>query len=112
MIVLKTPDGKKVVVNRNTDERLYKAPENINIGVDTTRGTDLYRHVSRKGYVYYYFYRWSMWQGETCDYQLISEEEAIEFLLEKAGLSYPLGLSDSESKRAAELFPDIFVEDA
>ena len=112
IIVLKTPDGKKVVVNRNTDECLYRAPQNVNIGVDTTRGTDLYRHVSRKGNVYYYFYHWSMWQGETCVYTLIDEEEAKEFLLKLASKPYPVGLGDGERKRAEELFPDIFVEDA
>jgi len=111
MIVLKTPDGKKVVLNSSTDECLYRAPQNVN-GIDTTRGTDLYRHVSRKGNVYYYFYHWSMWQGESCDYQLISEEKAKEFLLENAGFSYPWGLSDRERKRAEELFPGIFEEDA
>jgi len=112
MIVLKTPDGKKVVLNRNTDECLYKAPKNINIGIDTTRGKDLYRHVSRKGNVYYYFYHWSMWQGETCDYQLIGEEEAREFLLKLASKPCPIGLDEDEKKRAEELFPNIFEEDA
>jgi hypothetical protein len=53
-----------------------------------------------------------MWQGETCDYQLIGEEEAKEFLLKLASKPYPIGLDEDEKKRAEELFPNIFEEDA
>jgi hypothetical protein len=110
--VLKTPDGKKVNVDIKEDECLYNAPRNINCGEDTTRGIDLYRHVSRKGNAYYYKVEWSMWQGEGCYYELVSEDEAKEFLLDKAELAYPIGLTQDEMKRAQELFPNIFEEDA
>jgi len=41
-----------------------------------------------------------------------SEEKAKEFLLKMACIPYPIGLDEDEKKRAEELFPDIFEEDA
>jgi hypothetical protein len=113
IIVLKTPEGKKVVCNTGTDEILYKAPINPpNTGTAYTRGTDLYTHVSRSGNRYFYFRHWSMWQGEEGSYELISSEEAKNFLLDKMHGGYWAGLEDSELERAKELFPDFLEEDA
>lgn len=114
MMVLKTPENKKVVINPKTDEKIYNAPSNPpNTGTNYTAGTDLYRHVARSGKAYYYTYSWSMWQGTPSHYKLITDEEAKQFLLEIAGINNEwVYLSASEEKRAKELFPDIFDEDA
>jgi hypothetical protein len=111
--ILKTPDGRKVVVNRQTDECLFKAARNPpNTGTAYTSGVDLYRHVSRKGNVYYYTYHWSMWQGSVDTYELITEEEAKQFLLKHMMMTGYDKLDEDEQKRAEELFPNIFEEDA
>jgi len=113
MQVLKTPDGKKVVVNCQTDECLFKAARNPpNTGTAYTSGTDLYRHVSRIGNVYYYTFSWSMWQGSVDSYELITEEQAKLFLLNRMMLTGWSKLDEDEIKRAEELFPGIFKEDA
>jgi len=111
--VLKTPDGKKVVINRETDECLFKAARNPpDTGTAYTSGVDLYRHVSRKGNVYYYTFGWSMWQGSVDTYELISEQQAKLFLLNHMMLTGWNKLDEDEQKRAEELFPGIFAEDA
>ncbi len=111
--VLKTPDGKRAVVNRNRDICLYDSPNNPpNTGTKYTSGTDLLAHKARSGTVYFYLYNWSMWQGSEDSYELINAETAKEFLLEKAGLTGWAELADSEKERAEEYFPGIFEEDA
>lgn len=114
MNVLKTPENKKIIINPKTDEKMYDAPVNPpNTGTSYTAGTDLYRHVARSGNVYYYTYSWSMWQGTPSEYKLLTEEEAKQFLLKIAGINNEwVYLSESEEKRAKELFPGIFDEDA
>lgn len=113
MYVLRTDDNKKVVINRKTDECLYLAPRNPpNTGLSYTSGVDLYMHIAKSGKRYFYLYHWSMWQGTEPYYELITEDEAKEFLLKKAGLSGWSALTESEIKRANELFPSIFDEDA
>ena len=82
--VLMTPNGKKVVIDRKTDPCLYSAPVNPpNTGTRYTTGTDLFAHKARSGKMYYYFYEWSMWQGEESSYELCSKSEAEEFLISK-----------------------------
>ena len=111
--ILRTPEGKIVKVNTRTDEVLYEAPRNPpNTGTTYTRGTDLYRHVARSGKAYYYLCKWSMWQGEEISIELISEEEAKEFLIEKAGDAGWAKLTEEEMKRAEEIFLGIFEETA
>lgn len=84
--VLMTPEGKRVVVSVKTDEELYGAPRNPpNTGTAYTTGTDLQYHKSRNGNDYFYLYHWSMWQGSGSRYELISKQEAIDFMLEKMG---------------------------
>jgi hypothetical protein len=113
MIVLKNPEGKKVVISPKSDECLYSAPVNPpNTGTRYTEGTDLYRHVAKSGAVYYYLHEWSMWQGTMDRYNLISEQEAKDFLVEAAGWFGYAKLSDSEAKRAQELWPGLLDEDA
>jgi hypothetical protein len=111
--ILKTPEGKIVRVDTDRDEKLYEAPRDPpNTGAQYTRGTDLYRHVARSGRAYYYFLHWSMWQGDEPWLELISEEKAKSFLIDKAGATGWAKLSDEEMKRAEELFPGIFDETA
>jgi hypothetical protein len=114
MKVLMTPENKKVVINPKTDEKLYDAPVNPpNTGINYTAGVDLYRHVSRSGKAYYYTYAWSMWQGTPDEYTLIDDLAAKQFLLKIAGIDNEwVYLSEKEVKRASELFPGIFEEDA
>jgi len=111
--ILRTPEGKKVVINPREDERLYDAPRNPpNTGTAYTSGTDLYRHVARSGNAYYYTYSWSMWQGSEASYELIDEDEVKEFLLDKAQCTGVGRISGAEWNRAEELFPGLFSEDA
>jgi len=113
-VVRKTPDGKTVILDTSTDECLYRAARNPpNTGTAFTTGRDLYRHVSKSGKAYYYIYGWSMWAGDSPYIELISDEEAKEFLLQKAASASPyVKLSEDEWKRAEELFPGIFDENA
>ncbi len=111
--ILMTPEGKRVVVNRKADVILYDSPVNPpNTGTKYTQGTDLIAHKARSGTVYFYLYSWSMWQGTEERYELVDEDTAREFLLQKAGMSGYAGLDNSDRERAEEYFPDIFEEDA
>jgi hypothetical protein len=114
MKILKTPENKKIVINPETDIKMYDAPANPpNTGTNYTTGTDLYCHVERSGKRYYYTYRWSMWQGSVSSYKLLTDDEAKEFLLDIAGISNEwVYLSEKEAERAKEHFPGIFDEDA
>ena len=112
-IVLKTPEGKKVVVNIQTDNCLYEAPHNPpNTGTTYTRGTDYYAHKARSGTMYFYSYSWSMWQGEQSCYQLMSDNEMKDTLIELAGESGPGRMSDREREDIEKIFAGIFDEDA
>lgn len=111
--ILMTPEGKKVRIDPRNDEELYGAPHNPpNTGTQYTSGTDLHRHVARSGNAYYYTYFWSMWEGTESFCELLSEQEAKEFLVNKAKGTGWKGLSASEIDRAEEIFPGIFEEDA
>ena len=111
--VLMTPEGKRVVINPETDVHLYEAPHNPpNTGTACTSGTDLYAHKARSGKVYYYKYHWSMWQGEQTYYNLSSDGDAREMLLHHAGNTGYGALSEKERALAEEYFPGIFDEDA
>lgn len=110
--LLMTPDGKKVQADITKDERLYDAPHNPpNTGTAYTSGTDLYVHKARSGKTYFYTHFWSMWQGTDSSYELLTEDEAKEFILDKAqGAGYVAGgvMDDACEK----YFPGIFDEDA
>lgn len=112
--ILKTPDNKRVVVNRKSDTILYDSPNNPpNTGTKYTQGTDLCAHKARSGTVYFYLYHWSMWQGSEDSYGLIEPEQAKEFLLEKAGLTGWASIDDCGDRGTIEeYFPGIFEEDA
>lgn len=111
MKILMTPEGKKVVITPDKDICLYDAPHNPpNTGLAHTQGVDLFAHKARSGKMYFYVYRWSMWQGTPSSYALITEDKAKEFVLEKAGKEY--GLSRHEEERAQMIWPDIFEENA
>ena len=112
-LILMTPEGKKVAINPKADVEIYDAPRNPpNTGTTYTSGTDLLAHKARSGKVYFYTYHWSMWEGSQSGYELLTDEEAKKFLLEKAqGTGYN-GLGNSGKERAEEYFPGIFDEDA
>jgi hypothetical protein len=109
--ILMTPEGKRVKINTKTDKCLYDAPHNPpNTGTDYTRGTDLYAHKARSGQWYFYTYYWSMWQGEGSNLELISEDEAKDFVLERAGRTdYGIEVDDAD---ILAIWPDIFEETA
>ena len=109
--ILRTPEGKKIVIRPREDVCLHDAPHNPpNTGTRYISGTDLYAHKARSGKIYFYTYSWSMWQGSQDNYQLLTDEEAREFILHKAeGTGYE-GLNDHDL--AEEYFPHIFDEDA
>ena len=112
-VVLKTPEGKKVVVNEMTDPCLYEAPSNPpNTGTRYTSGTDLYAHKARSGNIYFYTHSWSMWQGAESEFSLISKEKMeskLVDLMSECGEAY---ISDSEEETIDQYFPGIFEEDA
>ena len=100
------------MVDMNADVRLFDAPSNPpNTGTRYTSGTDLFAHKARSGTWYYYKYSWSMWQGESSNYELIDADDAKEFLLEMAeGDSWVEG--GIEYSRVERHFPGLFDEDA
>lgn len=111
--VLRTQDGKKVVIDVSKDSKLYESPVNPpNTGTRYTTGTDLLAHKARSGNVYFYFYRWSMWQGDEDSFELIDKDTAEEFLIKRAGLSGWAGLTEREIERAAEFGIDLMEETA
>jgi hypothetical protein len=112
MIILTTPEDKKVKINQEKDALLYDAPANPpNTGTTYTDGTDLYAHRARSGAVYFYTKSWSMWQGVETTYELLSEEEARQFIIDRAGgTDYIRGGVDAEN--AEKYLPGIFMEDA
>ena len=112
-IVLMTPEGKKVVVNRSTDEQLYDSPNNPpNTGTRYTAGVDLYAHKARSGTWYYYTYAWSMWQGHEDEFTLVTEDEAKGFILEKAAEAGHGAMNTGEMEICEKHFPGVFDEDA
>jgi len=111
--VLRTQDKLKVVIDLNTDTKLYEAPINPpNTGSKYTDGTDLMAHKARSGNVYFYTYYWSMWQGVEEEFELVTENQAEEFLLDKMALPYPAELTGSEIKTAKEYGFELLEENA
>jgi len=112
-IVLKTPEGKKVVVDISHDECLYEAPHNPpNTGSRYTSGLDLYAHKARSGTVYFYSYSWSMWQGHEAEFCLMTPDEMKAALIDRAGLAGEGRMGDGEREDIETYFPGIFDEDA
>jgi len=111
--VLRTQDGKKVVIEAAKDAKVYNAPVNPpNTGTRYTTGTDLLAHKARSGNMYFYFYRWSMWEGAEESFELIDKAEAEEFLTEMAGLGEHAALTGREIETAKEYGIDIMEETA
>jgi len=111
--LLKTKEGKIVKVDMEKDTCLYQAPVNPpHTGTAFTRGTNLYAHKTEKGGLYFYAYDWTMWDKESDSIYLVSEKEAREFLIEKAGIMSWGGLNPEEMDTAEEFFPGIFEETA
>jgi len=111
--VLMTSDGKKVVVNRDKDICLYRAPCNPpNTGLAYTRGADLYMHIARSKNKYFYLYHWSLHQNESSYYELIDEERAQRFFLEKLGGTYWVHPTEREIEKMQETFPELLEETA
>lgn len=112
-IVVRTDDGKKVVLNIRKDLQLYAAPVNpANTGRDYLEGVDLYLHRSTAGMHYFYEYYWSLWQGSEPRVHLLSQAEAEDFLLERAGYTGYGAISSGERAVILEYFPDLFTETA
>jgi hypothetical protein len=87
--VIKEEDGTRWIADTKTDICLYQAPRNPpNTGQEYTRGTDLYAHKTRSHGQRFYYYIWSMWQGEEPSIRVVSRDEAQEFLEECVGDYY------------------------
>ena len=107
-ILLKTPEGDFINITRGKNICLYLAPEGF---PGYTRGTNLFMHISPSGRRYFYTYRWSLWAGEDpAIIELISEEEARDFLLKRAQWSGLEGLKPVEIELAKKIFPGSFEE--
>jgi len=112
-MLLMTPEGKKVQVSIREDTCLYDAPHNPpNTGTAYTSGTNLYYHKARSGKGYYYTYFWSMWQGTEDHYELITEEEAKTFILERATTSGYIGSGVNDNVCCELWGNNFFDEDA
>jgi hypothetical protein len=104
-------EGGSVVLDSKQDETIYQAPQNPpNTGTAYTRGTDLKLHISRKGRKFFYLLHWSMWQGEEDSIELISEQEAKDFLIQKTQSKGWEAPTEDELKRVQELFTDLLEE--
>ena len=111
--ILRTQDGKKVVIDVSKDATLYRCPVNPpGSGTSGFTGTDLLAHKARSGNVYFYFHHWSMWQGSVDSFSLIDRNAAEEFLIEKAGISGQYGLDEREIEFAKEFGFDLMEETA
>jgi len=112
-VVLMTPEQKRVVVNLSADECLYESPHNLPAtGPPFSSGTDLYAHMAQSGAIYYYTYAWSMKKGSKSEFNLLSEEDAKKFLIERAGLAGYEHLISKKDEKFEKYFPGIFDEDA
>ena len=112
-VVLMTPEQKKVVVNLSADECLYESPRNPPAkGSPVSSGTDLYAHKAQSGTIYFYTCAWSMMKGSKPEINLVSEEDAKKFLIERAGLAGFEYLLDKKGEHLEKYFPGIFEEDA
>jgi hypothetical protein len=112
-IVLRTPEGKKVVVDMSHDECLYESPHNPpNTGTRYTSGLDLYAHKARSGAMYYYSHSWSMWQGHEAEFTLMTDSEIKDMLIAHAGEAGHGEPSQREIDLAEKHFPGIFEETA
>lgn len=101
---IRTQDGKKVVIDIDNDPCMYEAS-----GQNATRGTDLHAHKAKSGKVFFYFYRWSMWQSENADIDLCSKEEAEEFLIRRSTAGQ---IGEFEEENAKEYGIDLGEETA
>jgi len=83
-ITLNTADNKVVVVQPRSDKCLFAAPR-ISVIRDKKMmdGIDLFYHRSRSGNEYYYLFSWSMNPEIKPKYELISKDQADQFLAEK-----------------------------
>lgn len=103
--VLLTENKERVIIDMKNDDCLYSAPVNPpNTGTTYTRGTDLYAHTAQSGKVYYYAYSWSIWQGEESQINLLTKEEAEEFLIDKLSLTGYGLLDEDEAKRISDKY--------
>lgn len=109
--ILKTPEGRKVIVDILHDECLYESPHNSpNTGTRCTSGTDLYIHKARSGTLYYYSHTWSILPGNVDEFCLVTADEMKSALIDRAsGYGDP---SQQELDRAENHFPGTFGEDA
>lgn len=106
--VLRTVDKKKVVVEIDTDTKLYDAPTLRGY----TRGVDIYAHKAQSGAVYFYTHTWSRWQTEYAMFALISREKAEDMLTGLAGTCGDGALTEREIAQAKTFGFDILEETA
>lgn len=113
--VLMSPDGRRVVINDETDPCLYKAPcQPPQTGNKYVRGEDLFYHKARSGNEYFYIHYWSIVDGEEDNFgfKLITREEAEQFLLDKAGKCGWEGLEERDFERLKRYGFDLLYENA
>jgi len=102
MRVLKSDDGKKIVIDVNKDPCIYEDSR-----YNATRGLDLHAHKAESGKIFFYFYRWSQWENENTDVELCTKEYAEEFLINRSG-----NITEDEIKVAKEYGIDLLEETA
>lgn len=102
--VLKTPEGKKIVIDVNNDDCIYTDPTNNN-----TRGTDLHAHEAKSGKTFFYFYRWSQWENESTRTELCDIRDAEAFLIQRSGEGL---VTENEIETAKQYGIDLLEETA
>lgn len=105
-------DGTTTVLNTKNDTELYTAPRNPpNTGSRYTSGTDLQVHETKTHGNQFYLVNWSMWQGTETTIDIISKDQAIEFVRDQVGdyWGFP---SDGDVKILKEYGIDLMEETA
>jgi hypothetical protein len=89
----------RYVLNTKTDEEIYNTNVTNPDGRDVTRGTDLYAHKGKNGNIIFYLQHWSRWQGEYGSIEVITKEQAENFLIQRTKddtWGYPYNKDDED----------------
>ena len=72
----------RYVLNTKTDECIYLKSRVNPDSRDVWEGTDLYAHKGKNGNIIFYKLHWTRWQGAYDSIDVVTNEEAENFLIE------------------------------
>lgn len=99
-------DNYRYVLNTKTDECIYNENRTNPDGRSNTRGSDLYAHKGKNGKIIFYSLSWSMWQGEYSSIEVLTKEQAENFLIQATKSDvwgYPYDEEDEELLKKYDL---------